>query len=146
MKPLGTAPMLREEAIMKAKIPMKVAFLSNGALAPIYPRPGPNSAERTNPTKKRMTKRARTFGVEIMDSVARAAAKVPTLKGSFIPTLSAIHPQALSPIAIPAMTVENIKPNTAGVTPIEVRYRGRMGPIILAASTPSPRIVITITN
>jgi hypothetical protein len=65
--------------------------------------------------------------------------------GIFNPILSAIHPQELSPKAMPTIATENIKPNTSGSIPIAVKYRGRMGRRMLIARAPSPRIAI-ITN
>ena len=121
IKPLGRAPRLLEADSMTAMIAMKVAFLSGGALAPIYPRLGPKSAERTSPQKKKMAKMAGTFWVKTKKGTTRAQTKVPMFRGSFIPILSAIHPQELSPMTMPTMATENIKPSILGVTPIEVR-------------------------
>jgi hypothetical protein len=100
---------------------MKVAFFNGGAAAAIYPRPGPKSAERTNPQKKKRRKMAGTFWVKTKKNTDRAQTKVPVLMGIFSPTLSAIHPQELSPMTMPTIDTESINPNISVVTPMEVR-------------------------
>jgi len=100
---------------------MKVALFDTGVLAPIYPRLGPNSAERTSPQKKKMAKIAGTLRVKTKQNNTRALAKVATLNGSFMPNLSANHPEEVSPMTMPTMATENIKPSISGVTLIDVR-------------------------
>ena len=113
--------MLLEADIITVNMAMKVAFFNAGALVAIYPRPGPKSAERTIPQKKKMAKMAGTFWVKMRKSTGRAQIKVPITMGILSPTLSAIHPQKLSPKTLPIIATENIKPNISGVTPMSVR-------------------------
>ena len=61
------------------------------------------------------------FCVKTKQKTARPEMKVPTVKGSLVPILSATHPQELSPITMPTMATESINPTISGVTPMDVR-------------------------
>ena len=81
-----------------------------------------------------MRKMAGTFSVTIKRSTTPAQIKVPVFKGIFNPALSATHPQELSPIAMPTIATENIKPKISGGTPIE--YSAAVDVITLGSVSP----------
>jgi len=146
MKPLMSAPRLLEAAIMVVKMAIKVAFFNKGAVAPMYPRPAGKCAVLTDPQKKKMRKIRGIFCVKTKQNTTRAQIKAAMLMGILNPTLSAIHPQEPSPMAMPIILTENIKPNMVGTTPIEVRYRGRIGCRTLIARVPRTMTGITVIN
>ncbi len=92
IQPLGRAPRLLEAASVTEMVAIKVAFLSGGAIVPMYPRPGPKSAERATPQNKKTRKMTVILLLKIKQSTISPQTVVPMISGSLNPILSATQP------------------------------------------------------